>query len=471
MFKIRIIIFFLLLLIISNVVFSQKITNRVKQYVLIDVGPRYGLNIGDLLDVLRHGLNNNDLKIGQIKIVKFQNGKCVGQIIFENENYLISIGDFIKKYNSAAAITAPKSKGEVNQKVDKVIKKIIDCYEQLESSKFRNTIAVLDFENRSKEAIEKNIGFGASELLTTRLAETRKFNIVERKRLNKIIDEIALGQTGAISEKSAVQAGKLLGADIIVLGSVSELGDYLNLNIRLIEVETGTILVSIAEEIEKKLMISSIVFIESPNYRIGISGTLHFPNGNVDYAGGWGSIEYSREISPKIFLDLELGCGPQLQLYSGSGKIVPGAPATPVSGHSLRTNEQPLFILMARLNYWLIKYRTAGVSMFTGIGLIINSYIYAWDYRDCYYDVNGNPIYKDYFNEETKSIKSFPIFPIGISLHLYQNQMVSFRLDFGYLFSLTNVEKEFPNNFLYRPTNISISPSGVLSSAKIKMYF
>ena len=45
--------------------------------------------------------------------------------------------------------------------------------------------------------------------------------------------------TGLIDEKSAAKAGNLLGADIIVIGSVSELGNYYNLNVRLIEIETG----------------------------------------------------------------------------------------------------------------------------------------------------------------------------------------------------------------------------------------
>ena len=76
--------------------------------------------------------------------------------------------------------------------------------------------------------------------------------------------------TGLIDEKSAAKAGNLLGADIIVIGSVSELGNYYNLNVRLIEIETGKVLLSTVKEIKKNLLDSASRIFAPPNYRLGI---------------------------------------------------------------------------------------------------------------------------------------------------------------------------------------------------------
>lgn len=48
--------------------------------------------------------------------------------------------------------------------------------------------------------------------------------------------------SGVTDESTAVEIGKLAGADIIVIGSVSYVGNMYYLNIKMIEVETAQIL-------------------------------------------------------------------------------------------------------------------------------------------------------------------------------------------------------------------------------------
>ncbi len=97
---------------------------------------------------------------------------------------------------------------------------LYDVYQRRPPSFDTSTIkrlAVLPFQNFSSYN-------GAGELivdqLTERLARTEQYEIIERSNLEAIFAEQKLGQSGAIDEGTAVQAGKLKGADAIITGKV-----------------------------------------------------------------------------------------------------------------------------------------------------------------------------------------------------------------------------------------------------------
>jgi len=69
-----------------------------------------------------------------------------------------------------------------------------------------------------------------------------KVRVVDRQNIQKIIDEYEFQATGLTDENTAVEIGKLSGADIIVIGSINNVGDRFYLNIKLIEVETAEII-------------------------------------------------------------------------------------------------------------------------------------------------------------------------------------------------------------------------------------
>ncbi|MCS6783521.1 MAG: CsgG/HfaB family protein, partial [Gloeomargarita sp. SKYG98] len=59
-----------------------------------------------------------------------------------------------------------------------------------------------------------------SDLLTNRLAHNGTFIVVERSRINQILAEQNLGAGGRIEPATAAQIGRLLGADVVVIGSI-----------------------------------------------------------------------------------------------------------------------------------------------------------------------------------------------------------------------------------------------------------
>ncbi|MFQ5794740.1 MAG: CsgG/HfaB family protein [Candidatus Bipolaricaulia bacterium] len=111
-------------------------------------------------------------------------------------------------------------------------------------------VAVLDFRG------DEELVIAITETFTTSFVRAGSFEVVERAQLEKAIEELKLGVAGILTEASAKEIGQAIGADAIVVGSVTTIGDDLLINTRIIDVETGVILV--AETSESKRTVSAI---------------------------------------------------------------------------------------------------------------------------------------------------------------------------------------------------------------------
>ncbi|MEK6742345.1 MAG: FlgO family outer membrane protein [Nitrospirota bacterium] len=110
-------------------------------------------------------------------------------------------------------------------------------------AQFKKTkIAVLDFQMQGEQTSAKDMGKIVAEWLITGLVETGRFDVIERRLLEKLLEEQKLGVTGAIDPNSAAQLGKILGVRIIVSGTVTSLEGYTEINARLINVDSASII-------------------------------------------------------------------------------------------------------------------------------------------------------------------------------------------------------------------------------------
>ena len=108
----------------------------------------------------------------------------------------------------------------------------------------QQTVAVLDFEGigvSQEEARALSNRFG-SEFLEL---AGYKFTLVERQAMGEILKEQGLQQTGCVSSECAVEVGAALGAQLIIIGSISKVGSIFSVNARMLDVETSRILKSI----------------------------------------------------------------------------------------------------------------------------------------------------------------------------------------------------------------------------------
>lgn len=86
-----------------------------------------------------------------------------------------------------------------------------------------NTVAVLYFQNLGKNKQLDPLQKGITEMIITDLSKVKKLKVVERVKLQKLLDEISLGQSGIVDPATAPRVGRLLGASTLMNGSFLEL--------------------------------------------------------------------------------------------------------------------------------------------------------------------------------------------------------------------------------------------------------
>src|SRR5207237_10484029 len=83
-------------------------------------------------------------------------------------------------------------------------------------------VAVLYFDNNSfgkDRGDYDGLGKGIADLLINDMASSASMRVVERDRIQSILQEQALVQSKTIDARTAVRIGKLLGAQSIITGS------------------------------------------------------------------------------------------------------------------------------------------------------------------------------------------------------------------------------------------------------------
>src|SRR3990172_8527347 len=101
-------------------------------------------------------------------------------------------------------------------------------------------VPVFTFKEASEKARAGGFGDAIAEFLTTSLVNLSYFEVVEREQLKKIIEEQSLSQTGALD--AAQKIGEIMGVDVSIAGSVTQLGDLIEIDSRLIDIITGKVI-------------------------------------------------------------------------------------------------------------------------------------------------------------------------------------------------------------------------------------
>lgn len=79
------------------------------------------------------------------------------------------------------------------------------------------TVAILPFVNRGDEA-QSVLSKGLTAMIVSDLSKIPGLRILERAKLQRLSDEIALSQSGVVDEKSALRAGRILRAEKLMIG-------------------------------------------------------------------------------------------------------------------------------------------------------------------------------------------------------------------------------------------------------------
>jgi len=107
------------------------------------------------------------------------------------------------------------------------------------------TIAILYFENNSvvdKEKLDP-LKKGLADMLITEMSKIKGLKVVERQRIQSVVEELNLGETDLVDKGTSQKMGKLLGAKVLLFGGFSNLfGDKLRIDARIVATETGVTL-------------------------------------------------------------------------------------------------------------------------------------------------------------------------------------------------------------------------------------
>jgi len=112
----------------------------------------------------------------------------------------------------------------------------------------KKTIAVMDFSliGMSSSSMNKF----AMENMTTKLVQSGQYVVVERTKLDTILKEHKLADSGILDKNSASKIGKLASANLILTGSFAKKSTQWNVNLRLVDISTGIIISAINDKID-----------------------------------------------------------------------------------------------------------------------------------------------------------------------------------------------------------------------------
>jgi TolB-like protein len=102
-------------------------------------------------------------------------------------------------------------------------------------------LAVFAFEENDDALAERKLGGIISDMMVTALSKGNRYRLYERAQLDKVLDEQALNQSGAVEPQTAVEVGKLIGVNVILVGSIGMLNDRFELDARIIEAVSGEV--------------------------------------------------------------------------------------------------------------------------------------------------------------------------------------------------------------------------------------
>ncbi|MEJ2636284.1 MAG: tetratricopeptide repeat protein [Calditrichia bacterium] len=98
-----------------------------------------------------------------------------------------------------------------------------------------NSIAVLYFQNLGRATRLDPLQKGLADMMITDLSQVKQLSVVERVKLQKLLDEMGLGMSGLVDETTAPRMGKLLGAGKLVKGT------YIDLDEKNIRIDAGMV--------------------------------------------------------------------------------------------------------------------------------------------------------------------------------------------------------------------------------------
>lgn len=149
---------------------------------------------------------------------------------------------YLRLVGSGAPSTADKQDQDLKQKQPPPTQDFPQAPKEEKPSEItqvgeRLRIAILSLENKGNLK-----GVDLVDKLITAFVKLDRFKVLERAQLEKILEQHQLNLSGFIDAATAVEIGKGIGVDAVIIGSVTWTRNSVSIDARIIETETATII-------------------------------------------------------------------------------------------------------------------------------------------------------------------------------------------------------------------------------------
>ncbi len=189
------------------------------------------------LGIAIYGRSNLNLSFRLLNIAKMRRpddpvvAYYIGRIYEDNGQYDKAI-DMYKVYINLSPLNPFRKEIEnrllvlIRQQMRRDLRTMLTKESQLEVAAIPdNAVAVLYFLNLNKENALTPLQKGLTEMLITDLSQVKDLVVIERARLQSLMEEMGLGMSGLVNSANAPRVGKLLGASKIIHGGLVQLAD------------------------------------------------------------------------------------------------------------------------------------------------------------------------------------------------------------------------------------------------------
>ncbi len=108
----------------------------------------------------------------------------------------------------------------------------------------KRVVAVMYFDNNTAKEEYDPLRKGLADMIISDLAGAPNLTLVEREKLQKLVDEVDLQKTKFFDPSTALKMGKGMGATHAIAGSIAAVDPMMRLDIRLLEVATGKVVLT-----------------------------------------------------------------------------------------------------------------------------------------------------------------------------------------------------------------------------------
>jgi PBP1b-binding outer membrane lipoprotein LpoB len=149
-------------------------------------------------------------------------------LLIGNVQKITATGDVVSLGGGGAGTPLPN---QLEGAMDNATRTLIDSIPQ------NATVAILSVYSDNRETAEYVI-----DELEYKLVNSRKFQIVDRRRLEQIRREQNFQLSGDVDDNSAIAIGNMLGASIVITGDISGSGSSRRLVLKALDVKTARII-------------------------------------------------------------------------------------------------------------------------------------------------------------------------------------------------------------------------------------